>query len=315
MTHLGAGTRALPRALAAAHDDGMALTGIPGPRSASPSTASTDQAPRSHPVTGVGVQRVLRASAALLATIAAAVGVIRPDVYHRLIPASLLPGAYGQDVVTVLGGLVLLVLTLAPERGPRRELVELGLVGYIVYADGILVIERAYNPLYLVYLAAFALAAWAVVLSVRTVPVRVGPARTWVRLVCAAGALLQPLVFVPLWVVALLPLMAERRQIHSLYSVYILDLGFVMPAFLVAAVLLLRKRSAGWLLAPPMFVLGAVLIGSLAVSTLVGPMFGIPVAAASLVPSVVLAALFAVLAVLSLTAVGFLPSEGAPESS
>ena len=57
------------------------------------------------------------------------------------------------------------------------------------------------------------------------------------RIVSAAGALLQPLIFYPLWIAMLLPLMSARNQFDSLYSVFILDLCFIMPAFLLLAVL------------------------------------------------------------------------------
>jgi hypothetical protein len=145
----------------------------------------------------------------------------------------------------------------------------------------------------------FSLAVWALVtaaVSARHERLAQVTAARWVRNVAAAGALLQPLVFIPLWVAALLPLMAQRRQIHDLYSVYILDLCFVMPAFLLAAVLLWRRRGAGLVLASVMFVFGAVIIGSLAVSTLVGPVFGLPITLAGLLPSLLLTALFVALA-------------------
>jgi hypothetical protein len=80
----------------------------------------------------------------------------------------------------------------------------------------------------------------------------------------------------------------------------------------VTALLLLRKRPSGSLLAPPMFVLGAVLIGSLAVSALVGPAFGVPLTVASVLPSAVLTVLFSVLAVVSLTAVRFTGTADGP---
>lgn len=48
-----------------------------------------------------------------------------------------------------------------------------------------------------------------------------------------------------------LPLMRDRHRIEYFYSVYILDLCFVMPAFFIAAVLSLRGLPFGILMAPP----------------------------------------------------------------
>ncbi|MEO3934454.1 hypothetical protein WMO79_16790 [Micrococcaceae bacterium Sec7.4] len=63
-----------------------------------------------------------------------------------------------------------------------------------------------------------------------------------IRVLSASGALLQPLIFYPLWIGMLLPLMRNGDQIDSLYFVFILDLCFVMPAFLILAVLTFRSR-------------------------------------------------------------------------
>jgi hypothetical protein len=117
------------------------------------------------------------------------------------------------------------------------------------------------------------------------------------RRIGAAGAMIQPLIFYPLWIGMLIPLMRDRDQIDTLYSIFILDLCFIMPAFALVAVGLWRNRSWATLLAPVMFVLGATLILSLTVGELVRPMFDQPVTAAGLLPPIVLTALFAVLAV------------------
>jgi hypothetical protein len=248
--------------------------------------------------------RVLWGSAGLLALVASAAGVLVPGLYTGVVPDALLPGTLGQDVMTLCASAALLALTAFGHAALRRDVVALGLVGYLAYVYGILAIERTDNELYLVYLAVFGIAVWSLVLaaaSIRQAGPALAPWPRWVRNLCAAGALLQPIVFIPLWVAALLPLMAERRQLDSLYSVYILDLCFVMPAFLLAAVLVWRRRASGNLLAAVLFVLGSAVIGSLALSALVGPVFAVPVSATALVPPVVLTALFVALAVLALT--------------
>jgi hypothetical protein len=251
--------------------------------------------------------RWLWTGTALLAFVASTIGALDPVLYDRLLPASLLPGAFGQDVTTILAALGLLALAALDVGRTRNQLVALGLLGYLFYAYGVLVIERVYNELYLGYLAVFALATWTLVSAAvtigRTRPAVAAPP-AWARVTIVAGAALQPLVFIPLWISALLPLIAERRQIDSLYSIYILDLAVIMPAFLIAAVLCLLRRPAGLLLASVLFVLGAVLMLSLLASALAGPLFDAGVSVQAVLPPLLLTALFTGLAVLSLRFAG-----------
>jgi hypothetical protein len=122
-----------------------------------------------------------------------------------------------------------------------------------------------------------------------------------IAMISAGGALLQPLIFYPLWIGMLIPLMINHNQIDSLYSIFLLDLVFIMPAFLLVAVGQLLGRGWAVVLAPVMFVLGAVLIFSLALGELVKPAFGSPVTVAGLLPPTLLTLLFVALAVPHLT--------------
>jgi hypothetical protein len=205
----------------------------------------------------------------------------------------------------VLVGVVLCALAL--RRGPTRPkegLVGLGLLGYLFYGYGIYTIERVYNLLYLGYLALFALAFWSLAFGSVEVARDFGPAASLDRLtrrVSGVGALLQPAVFYPLWISMLIPLMTERKQIDSLYSIFILDLCFIMPAFLFVAIGTFAGRGTALVLAPVMYVLGAALILSLALGELVKPLFGAPITANGLLPSGALTLLFATLGALHLS--------------
>jgi hypothetical protein len=261
-------------------------------------------------------ERLLWAGLGLLTMAAAGTGLILPSVYDGLLPVALLPGAYGQDAVSAVVGAALVTLAVPAEPAARRDLTALGLVGYLGYAYGLLVLERVTNPLYLVYLAVFAGAVWSLVLATagaRAAGVVPPTPPRWARILSAVGALLQPLVFVPLWVLALLPILGEGRPAGALLAVYVLDLGFVMPAFLVTAVLLALRRPGGSLLAPPMFVLGAVLMASLAVAALTSPLFDVRVSAGDLLPSSALTLMFTALAAASLWALREAPAAAAGE--
>lgn len=154
------------------------------------------------------------------------------------------------------------------------------------------------------------MAAWLLVLGAVDVVHRTGDRAALTRRVSrisAVGALLQPLIFYPLWIGMLIPLMVNRDQIDSLYSIFILDLVFIMPAFLLVAVGLFRGRSWAAVLAPVLFVFGALLIFSLALGELVKPAFGSPITVAGVVPPTLLTLLFGGLAILHLTRLTFRP--------
>jgi hypothetical protein len=222
-----------------------------------------------------------------------------PSLYDGLIDPVIRPGAVGQDVVSVVAGVWLCSAAARRDLRPRARLVALGVLGYLFYGYGIFAIERMYNQLYLIYLLLFSAAFWSLILGVGQLIVRppvVSTLSRWLHVTSAVGALLQPAIFYPLWISMLIPLMRDRNQVDSLYSIFVLDLCFVMPAFLFVGVGLLRHRAWARLAAPAMFVLGSVLMTSLALAELVKPAFGQPVTAAGLLPPLALTALFGVLA-------------------
>jgi hypothetical protein len=240
----------------------------------------------------------------VLTLVAAAAGMWRPMIYDGIVSEELIPGAFSQDLLSVAAALGLLYLALtALGNRVKRQVMALGLLGYLFYAYGIYVIERAYNGLYLVYMAIFTLAFWALVCAGahvrRDLPAPALPKT--VRLLSASGAILQPLIFYPLWIGMLLPLMRTGEQIDSLYSIFILDLCFIMPAFLILSVLAYRSHRTGLLLLPAIYALGFTLIFSLAAGELVKPLFNATLNPGAFWPELGLSLLFLVLGILHLT--------------
>ncbi|MET3951646.1 hypothetical protein [Arthrobacter sp. UYEF36] len=246
---------------------------------------------------------------------AAVTGLLFPEIYRGVVATELLPGAVSQDLMSAVAGAALPVLAFAGRRGqPRVQLVALGILGYLFYAYGIYAIERTYNGFYLVYLAVFALSFWGMVytaLELRADGPRRARLAKGIRVLSASGALLQPLIFYPLWIAMLLPLMRTGDQIDSLYSVFVLDLCFIMPAFLILAVLTFRGRWPGLVFMPALYLLGFTLIFSLALGELFKPIFNVPVSALSLWSSVLLSAFFLVLGGLHFWKLDLNPGGGA----
>jgi hypothetical protein len=254
-------------------------------------------------LTHINFHRSLWALTGMLSLAAAVTGLWRPAIYDRIVSEELLPGAYSQDLLSVAAALCLLSLALTARRDRiKHQIIALGLLGYLFYAYGIYVIERAYNGLYLVYMAIFALAFWAMVVAGSHLRRDLGAPSLPkpLRIISASGAMLQPLIFYPLWIGMLLPLMRTGERIDSLYSIFILDLCFIMPAFLILSVLTYRSHRTGMLLLPSLYVLGFTLIFSLAAGELVKPLFGATLSPAAFWPALALSMLFLVLGALHL---------------
>jgi hypothetical protein len=115
-------------------------------------------------LTHMNFHRILGAVIGFLTLVAAALGLGNPRIYDRIVSEELIPGAYSQDLLssTAAFGFLYLALTTRADR-QKHQIVALGLLGYLFYAYGIYVIERAYNGLYLVYMAIFTLAFWSLV--------------------------------------------------------------------------------------------------------------------------------------------------------
>lgn len=246
--------------------------------------------------------RLLWILTAVLSLAAALVGVISPGIYDKVISADIMPGVFGQDLMTIVAAIVILVLAvLTGKEDTRKQVVILGILGYLFYAYGVYVIERVYNVFYYLYLAVFTLSFWSMVYgvaSIRRDALQKIELPGKIRGVSAGFSLFVALVFNILWIIQLLPLVQAGDKIEFLYSVYILDLCFIMPAFIVLGIMTARNKGLGLLLTPAMFILGFTLIFSLAVSESVKPLYDMTVSAGGLVPSLVLSVLFLVLAFL-----------------
>lgn len=212
----------------------------------------------------------LSALIVILATPVHLAGLLVPSLYRD--PAILLPQNLGTDLVTLCVGLPLLGLaTLGLRRGSfRARLLWLGALGYLVYAYGMYALGVRWNPLFLAYVALFGLSFFALAIGLMETDasqIRAGLAgRAPVRLVTAYLTLIAVLV-AAMWlaeeVAALLggTVPASVVQFATPTNiVHVFDLGLVLPAMVLAAVMLLRDRPWGYVLAG-MLVVKATTIG------------------------------------------------------
>lgn len=201
----------------------------------------------------------LSALIVLLAVPAHLTGLLVPTIYRD--PAILLPQNLGTDLVTLCVAVPLLaVTTAAMKRGAlRARLLWLGTLGYLVYAYGMYALGVRWNALFLVYVALFGLALFALIIGLVGTDaraVRAGLAgQAQVRAV-AAYLMVVAVMVASMWLTEELRALAGGTVPPSVVQfeaptniVHVFDLGVVLPAMVLAAVMLLRDRPWGYVLA------------------------------------------------------------------
>ena len=238
------------------------------------------------------------------AFLAALAGVSFKGIYDDLFTPDFLPGAFPQDVLTILVCIFLFVLiAITKENDVKVQVVILGLLGSFFYLYGIFTIERVYTWFYLLYAAVFASSFWSIIYSLAgfraedfaQLRLKNGMLKT-----TAISSIFIAVIFTFLWTAALIPLMRDHNRIEYLYSIYILDLCFVMPAFFMTAIMSLRRMPLGILMAPAIMILGFFVIFPLGLNELAKPSAGMAINYGSMGVSFIFAFFMLTIAILQL---------------
>lgn len=89
----------------------------------------------------------------VLSLVAAFMGVFNQNIYSKVVSLDVLPGTISQDIITIIIGLVLLILSLKiNEKDIKKQIVAISFLAYLFYGYGIYVIDQLYNSLYLLYM-------------------------------------------------------------------------------------------------------------------------------------------------------------------
>jgi hypothetical protein len=205
---------------------------------------------------------------AVMVLMCATAGLFVPDFY-RLVNPILLPGSYGQDWMSLAAAPLLLWAIQAGKRGSRRGLIVwLGLLTYCLYAYALYAFGPQYTTLYPLYLAIVGLSAFALLMVSLSLDIQAFcadlrghlPTR-WI--ITLFGAIVISLA--PAWLAMMIAAVQDGKP--SLFAtIHVLDLSFVFPTLGVAAVGLWRRRPWSYVLAGPMLVLAATMMGSLVIS-------------------------------------------------
>jgi hypothetical protein len=199
----------------------------------------------------------LSTALAVVAALAAAVGVLAPGVFRD--PAASAGSARGTALVILLIAVPLLVaaMRLATRGVAWASVAWLGALAYILYNSVVFAFDVAFNELFLLYVAALSLAIWSTVTLLLTVDA--GGIHARLAGLPARG------IAIYLWVTAALTLLAWLAQIIPALLTgsvpagiedtimptnpfHVMDLAVMLPITALAALWLWQGRSWGYLL-------------------------------------------------------------------
>jgi hypothetical protein len=174
----------------------------------------------------------------------------------------------GGDLVTLVVTAPLLVVSLVQTvRGSRRwPAIWIGMFGYSVYNYAFYVFGASFNDAFLLHIAAMSMSLYGIALALPTLDWRSVGERLrldrwagWIGGILIAVGALQGAAWIALIVRnALTGEVLQQIPVRGQHLVFALDLTLMMPALVIAGVLLVRRTAIGFLLATAVAFLGAV---------------------------------------------------------
>lgn len=186
--------------------------------------------------------------------------------------------ATGQDLANLIAYTAMATLAILASRGSLRAYLGwLGTLVYSAYTYAIYAFSVQLGPLFLVYVAVLGLSVYALAGGISSLdPTRVQEAFSGRAPTTLTGGFLVAIGagFYLLWLSEAVPAMLADGTPEFLREVglptnpvHVLDMGLLLPAALLAGVLLIRRRPWGYLLAPA--VLGGIILLGLGIVAVV----------------------------------------------
>jgi len=207
--------------------------------------------------------------------------IIFQDLYQGVVSQEIIPGTIAQDGMTLILSVLGFGLVLSVKANKRvTQVLILSILFYMFYAYSIYVIEQIYTSFYIGYILIVAATFWALIfalLSINLSDYKKVILSKNLRYITVVFSLFTVCLFTILWIAQLIPLMIHHQKPDFTYSIYILDLVYIMPAFLIVSILLFKKKTIGLVLSPILFFKAFTLLFSVGVGYYVRSFYGFPI--------------------------------------
>ena len=207
----------------------------------------------------------LSIAAAILAAAGSVIGLAVAPIYADLTPA-FLPQALAQDIANLLiaAPALLILATLGLRGSLRAYLLWLGVLTFTVYNYVIYTFSIPFGPLFLLWVAVLGMCIYTLIGGVTAVDQRAVAAHyTSQRAVTVTAwfLIVIAILFGLLWLSEDVPALLAGARPQSVIDmalptnpVHILDLAFFLPAVIATGVLLIKRRSFAYTVAPAFIV-------------------------------------------------------------
>lgn len=228
-------------------------------------------------ISNLKTNRILWLFTGLLVLVTSVAAVLYPSLYDGILDSSILPGTTAQDIMAVIVSLVVIGLSLRSNESMYKSyLVIIGCLGFFFYAYMIYSIERIYTVFYYAYLAIVGCSFYGIVYTIASIDPKVHSSillPRGVKRFSSGYNLFSAIVFTAIWVSQLIPIIKTATKPEFLYSIYIIDLCFILPALVISGVLALRGVGFGVSMLLPSGIVGFSILAPLWLSELMKPVF------------------------------------------
>ncbi len=223
------------------------------------------------------INKLMWYAATVLSLIISLATLLNIGIYSKVVTQEVMPGIVSQDLITVIVSVFILGLLIRiKESSYKSQMILFSYMIYLFYVYGIYVIERFYNIFYFAYMLIFTLSFYSIIysfVSIDNEATRGLKVSNLIRRISALFLLIIPIMFYSLWISKLIPLICNGTKIEFFYSVFILDLCFIMPFFLIISIMSFWNKSLGTILTPCGLVFGSVLLLSVGIGEILKPYF------------------------------------------
>lgn len=205
----------------------------------------------------------LSIAAAVLAFAGSVIGLAVDSIYARL-TTTFLPQALAQDIANlVIAAPAMVICAILALRGSlRAHLIWLGVVAFTVYNYAIYTFSIPFGPLFPLWVVVLGLCVYTLIGGLTTINADVARFTSRRAVVFVAWSLIVVgILFGLLWLSEDVPALLNGTTPQSVVDmglptnpVHVLDLAFFLPAIIATGILLLKRRSLAYALAPAFIV-------------------------------------------------------------